>query len=56
VAAGVFPSRPYGFGVDVERQYVSPGARGEDSVDPAAGAHVEHPIASAYLGQNRLSE
>jgi hypothetical protein len=56
VAAGVFPSRPHGFGVDVERQYVSPGARGEDSVDPAAGAHVEHAVVGAGVIEDGLAE
>ncbi|MBD0358384.1 MAG: hypothetical protein ICV34_03935 [Rubrobacter sp.] len=56
VATSVVPGGTHGLRVNVELKHVCSGARGENAVDPAAGAHVEHPVARTRLGHDRLVE
>jgi hypothetical protein len=43
-------------GVDIHADHVVSAAGGEDGVDPAAGARVEHPVALADLGEHHTTE
>jgi hypothetical protein len=56
IATSVVPGGTLDLRVNVELKHVCSGARGENAVDPAAGAHVEHPVARTRLGHDRLVE
>ena len=55
VATSVVPGGTHDL-VNVELKHVCSGACSENAVDPAAGAHVEHPVARTRLGLDRLVE
>ncbi len=56
VAFGVGPGRGQRLRVDVDRYHLPRGAGRQDRVDAAAGAHVQHPVGRAHLGQYRFAE
>jgi hypothetical protein len=56
VATSVVPGGTHDLRVNFELKRACSGARGENAMDPAAGAHVEHPVARTCLGHDCLVE